>query len=96
LNKLEQIRHEAQQQVIQAEAEKNATIARALGEAEAAIIEADATAAAIQVITSQMTPEYAQYLWLTQWDGKLPLVVGEGTGLIIDVNSLLEETAPGG
>jgi hypothetical protein len=38
-----------------------------------------------------MTPEYAQYLWLTQWDGKLPLVVGEGTGLIIDVNSLLDE-----
>jgi len=91
LNKLEQIRHEAQQQVIQAEAEKNATVARALGEAEAAIIEADATAAAIEVITSQMTPEYAQYLWLSQWDGKLPLVVGEGTGLIIDVNSLLDE-----
>ena len=90
-NKLEQIRFEAQQQVIQAEAEKNATIARALGEAQAVIIEADATAAAIEVITGQMTPEYAQYLWLTQWDGKLPLVVGEGTELIIDVNSLLEE-----
>ena len=90
-NKLEQIRFEAQQQVIQAEAEKNATIARALGEAQAVIIEADATAAAIEVITGQMTPEYAQYLWLTQWDGKLPLVVGEGTGLIIDVNSLLDE-----
>jgi regulator of protease activity HflC (stomatin/prohibitin superfamily) len=95
-NKLEQIRHEAQQQVIQAEAEKNATIARALGEAEAVIIEAEATANAIEVITGQMTPEYAQYLWLTQWDGKLPLVVGEGTGLIIDVNSLLDETSPGG
>ena len=91
LNKLEQVRHEAQQQVIQAEAEKNATVARALGEAEAAIIEAEATAEAIEVITSQMTAEYAQYLWLTQWDGKLPLVVGEGTGLIIDVNSLLDE-----
>ncbi len=90
-NKLEQIRFEAQQQVIQAEAEKNATIARALGEAQAVVIEADATAAAIEVITGQMTPEYAQYLWLTQWDGKLPLVVGEGTELIIDVNSLLEE-----
>jgi hypothetical protein len=38
-----------------------------------------------------MTAEYAQYLWLTQWDGKLPLVVGEGTGLIIDVGSLLDE-----
>ena len=91
LNKLEQVRHEAQQQVIQAEAEKNATVARALGEAQAAIIEAEATSEAIEVITTQMTAEYAQYLWLTQWDGKLPLVVGEGTGLIIDVNSLLEE-----
>jgi prohibitin 2 len=90
-NKLEQIRYEAQQQVIQAEAEKNATIARAQGEAEAAIIEANATAKAIEVITAQMTPEYAQYLWLRQWDGKLPLVVGEGQGLIIDVNSLVDE-----
>jgi len=90
-NKLEQIRYEAQQQVIQAEAEKNATIARAQGEAEAAIIEANATAKAIEVITAQMTPEYAQYLWLAQWDGKLPLVVGEGQGLIIDVNSLVDE-----
>jgi len=96
-NKLEQIRYEAQQQVIQAEAEKNATIARALGEAQAVIIEADATAQAIEVITGQMTPEYAQYLWLTQWDGKLPLVVGEATGLIIDVNALIEEPeAPDG
>jgi len=90
-NFLEQVKFEAQQQVIQAEAEKNATIARALGEAEAVVIEADAAASAIEAITGQMTPEYAQYLWLTQWDGKLPLVVGEGTGLIIDVNSLLDE-----
>lgn len=90
-NKLEQIRYEAQQQIIQAEAEKNATIARALGLAEAAIIEANATARAIEFITSQMTPEYAQYLWLTQWDGKLPAVVGEGQGYIIDVNSLIDE-----
>ena len=90
-NKLEQIRYEAQQQIIQAEAEKNATIARAEGTAEAAIIEAEATARAIEVITSQMTPEYAQYLWLIQWDGRLPMVVGEGQGLIIDVNSLVDE-----
>lgn len=89
-NKLEQIRYEAQQQIIQAEAEKNATIARAMGQAEAAIIEANATAMSIELITSQMTPEYAQYLWLTQWDGKLPAVYGgEGQGLIFDVSSLI-------
>jgi prohibitin 2 len=34
-NKLEQIRYEAQQLIIQAEAQKNATIARALGDAQA-------------------------------------------------------------
>ena len=90
-NKLEQIRYEAQQQIIQAEAQKNATIAIALGDAEAAIIEADATAVAIEVITSQMTAEYAQYLWLTQWDGKLPAVVGDASGLIIDLSALVDE-----
>jgi regulator of protease activity HflC (stomatin/prohibitin superfamily) len=90
-NKLEQVRYEAQQQIIQAEAEKNATVARAQGEAEAAIIEADATAQSIELITSQMTPEYAQYLWLSQWDGKLPAVVGEGQGFIIDLSTLTEE-----
>jgi prohibitin 2 len=91
-NKLEQIRYEAQQQIIQAEAEKNATVARAFGEAEAAIIAANATARSIEVITSKMTPEYAQYLWLTQWDGKLPAVVGgDSQGLILDVSSLMDE-----
>lgn len=88
-NKLEQIRYEAQQQIIQAEAERNATIARALGDAQAVIISANATATSIEVITAQMTPEYAQYLWLQQWDGKLPAVVGEGQGFIIDVNALV-------
>jgi len=90
-NKLEQIRFEAQQQIIQAEAEKNATIAKAEGNAEAAIIEADATAQAIALITSRMTPEYAQYLWLTQWDGKVPVVVGEGQGIILNLDTLQEQ-----
>jgi regulator of protease activity HflC (stomatin/prohibitin superfamily) len=90
-NKLEQIKYEAQQQIIQAEAEKNATIARAEGEAQAAIIAANATAKSIELITARMTPEYAQYLWLTQWDGKLPAVVGEGQGIILDLTSLTSE-----
>jgi regulator of protease activity HflC (stomatin/prohibitin superfamily) len=87
---LEQIRYEAQQQIIQAEAEKNATIARALGEGQAQIIEANAKAEAIQLITSQMTDQYALYLWLNQWDGKLPLVMtSDEQGIIIDIKSLL-------
>ena len=89
-NELERIKYEAQQQIIQAEAAKNATIRRAEGEAEAQIINANATAKSIQIITSQMTDEYAQYLWLTQWDGKLPAVfTKDESGLIIDVSEFL-------
>jgi regulator of protease activity HflC (stomatin/prohibitin superfamily) len=92
-NTLEQIRYEAQQQIIQAEAAKNATIARALGVAQARIIEAEATAEAITLITNQMTPEYAQYLWLQQWDGKLPVVLsGDEQDYIIDISQLVDET----
>ena len=92
-NTLEQIRYEAQQQIIQAEAAKNATIARSLGVAQARIIEAEATAEAITLITNQMTPEYAQYLWLQQWDGKLPVVLsGVEQDYLIDISQLVDET----
>jgi len=89
-NELEKIRYEAQQQIIQAEAAKNATIRRAEGDALAQILAANATAESIQIITSQMTDEYAQYLWLIQWDGKLPAVyTKDESGLIIDVSEFL-------
>lgn len=92
-NELEQIRYEAQQQIIQAEAAKNATIRRAEGEALAQIIEANATAKSIEIITSQMTEEYSEYLWLIQWDGKLPAVfTKDQSGLIIDVSEFLNTT----
>jgi len=92
-NELEKIKYQAQQQIIQAEAAKNATIRTAEGEALAKIIEANATAKSIQIITSQLTDEYALYLWLSQWDGKLPLVyTKEGTGLMIDVSEFVNST----
>ncbi|MBN2336727.1 prohibitin family protein [Candidatus Bathyarchaeota archaeon] len=92
-NTLEQIRYEAQQQIIQAEAAKNATIARAEGDAFAQIIQANATAQAIKLITEQMTTEYSQYLWLQQWNGELPVVYsGDGQGLILDISQLTRDT----
>ena len=97
-NILVRIEYEAQQKIIQAEAQKNATIIAAeadarrveiaaLAEAFRVTTEANATADAIQMITDQMTPEYAQYLHLMQWDGKYPTtMLGslEDLGVIID------------
>lgn len=92
-NELERIRFEAQQQIIQAEAAKNATIRKAEGEALAQLISANATAKSIEIITNVMTDEYADYLWLIQWDGKLPLVyTRDENGLIVDVSDLLNIT----
>lgn len=92
-NELEKIRYEAQQQIIQAEAAKNATIRRAEGEALAQIIDANATAKSIQIITSQMTEEYADYLWLKQWDGRLPMVyTKDENGIMIDISEFLNTT----
>jgi len=92
-NELERIRYEAQQQIIQAEAAKNATIRRAEGEALAQIINANATAESIGIITGEMTEEYADYLWLISWDGKLPLVfTRDENGLIVDVSEFLNTT----
>ena len=89
-NDLERIRFEAQQQIIQAEAAKNATIRRAEGEALAQIIDANATAKSIKIITSQMTQEYANYLWLQTWDGRLPAVMTKDEqGLIIDASDFI-------
>jgi regulator of protease activity HflC (stomatin/prohibitin superfamily) len=92
-NTLEQIKYEAQQQIIQAEAAKNATIRTAEGEAQAQIIEANAQAEAIKIITEQMTDEYANYLWLQQWDGRLPAVMTKDEqGLIIDASDFINPT----
>jgi regulator of protease activity HflC (stomatin/prohibitin superfamily) len=78
LNELEQIRYEAQQQVIQAEAAANATIASAMAEAQRVTIEAQAQAEAIQLIQEQISqnPEYLQYLSILQWNGVLPYFFG--------------------
>ncbi len=92
-NELEMIRYEAQQQIIQAEAAKNATMRRAEGDAFAQIIDANATAQSIQIITAQMTQEYANYLWLKQWDGRLPMVyTRDENGLMIDISEFLNTT----
>lgn len=77
-NDLDTIKWEAQQQVIQAEAAANATIATATAEARATVIAAESQADAIQLVQEQLAqnPEYIQYLTVIGWDGKLPYFLG--------------------
>lgn len=70
----------ARQEVIRAQAEADATRARA-----------EAEAFAIEVINEQLSnsPDYVEYLKVTRWDGKLPLVSGSGSGMMLDISTLL-------
>ena len=68
-NDLKRIEVEARQHAAQAEGIAAANIAQANGEAQA-----------IQIINQALAnnPQYLEWLKTQQWDGKLPLVVGEG------------------
>lgn len=89
LNKLEQIKYDAQQRIIEADATKNATITLAEAEALKKTIEANATAQALLVVKTaeaesirllldqlrmQNQTEYLQYLAILQWNGILPYI----------------------
>ena len=99
-NQLLVVQYLAQQQVINASAEANATITRAFGVANATIIQANATAEAAKIITVQLSPEYVQYLTVLGWDGKLPIYWSGGDGgmpfLLIPIqnSTLTTKTTP--
>lgn len=102
LRNLERIEYEARQRIIEAEANYNVTLTNAQAEALKKVIEAQAyadslllqktaEAEAIQLVTSQLTEAYIEYLALMQWDGKLPYFFG---GDVIPFLEVPTEPAP--
>ena len=92
-NKVEIARYKQLQNIINAEGQYNVTVINANAEAMKKILEANGTATSIRLVTEQLTPPYATYLWITQWDGKLPLFMGgEGANVLIDITKLMNQT----
>ena len=77
-NDLKRIEVEAKQREANAIGLANANIAEATGEAEAIAIINNALAE---------NPNYLEWLKTQAWDGKLPLVVGEGTTPFISIQT---------
>ena len=79
-NELRRIEIEAQQAEAAAIGQQKANIARAEGVRQANILEAEGEAEAIRIIDTRLreSPSYLDWLKAQRWDGKLPLVVGEG------------------
>ena len=76
----EQKAQKAENDLIRIEVEARQHAAQAEGNAQANIAEASGEAEAIRIINNALStnPHYLEWLKTQQWDGKLPLVVGEG------------------
>lgn len=94
-NKTLEIEEQGKQDVIKARAAADAAKAKADADAYSVREKAKAEAEAIQLINAQLqnSPDYVEYLRTTRWDGKLPVVQGEGTP-IIDLRG--QQAATGG
>ena len=76
----EQKAQKAENDLIRIEVEARQAEAQAVGLAQANIAEANGEAEAIRIINQALAenPNYLDWLKTQAWDGKLPLVVGEG------------------
>jgi regulator of protease activity HflC (stomatin/prohibitin superfamily) len=79
-NELRRIEIEAQQAEAKAIGDQKANVARAEGIKQANVLQAEGEAEAIRIIDQQLraNPTYLEWLKTQRWDGKLPLVIGEG------------------
>ena len=78
----------AENLVKQAEANAQIAIAKARGEAEATKVKADAEAYYNRTIAASLSPMIVQEDWIEKWDGKLPTVASNGSGLMFNLTDL--------
>jgi len=67
-----------QNEVAQAKAEADKTVAEADGKARSILAVAKAQAQANEILSKSLTPELVQYKSVERWDGKLPRLTGQG------------------
>ena len=78
----------AENLVKQAEANAQIAIAKAKGEAEATKVKADAEAYYTRTISASLSTLIVQEDWIEKWDGKLPEVMSQGNGLMMNLPAL--------
>ena len=81
----------AENLVKQAEANAQIAIAKAKGEAEATKVKADAEAYYNRTISASLSPLIVQEDWIEKWDGKLPEVMTQGNGLMMNLPALSKQ-----
>jgi len=97
--KAEQAALQTENEVRQAEAEAEKSVAKAEGEAKVTRLRASAEADAIRIRAAALkeNPEILRLDAIQRWDGRLPVVVGEGgQDLILNLNDLKSDDLKSG
>ena len=76
----------SEQQAIAAISEGRRKVAVARADSAETVINANASALAIKIKQTQLTPMYIEFLKAQSWDGKLPTTVAGGSGLFLNLN----------
>jgi regulator of protease activity HflC (stomatin/prohibitin superfamily) len=76
----------SEQQAIAAISEGKRKVAVARADSAETVINANASALAIKIKQTQLTPMYIEFLKAQSWDGKLPTTVAGGSGLFLNLN----------
>lgn len=80
---------EAKQIAVQEAKQAEFVAKKALRQAEIEINLARGTAEAHQILQSTLTPSILKYEALQKWDGRLPMISGEGTNTVIELDDLI-------
>jgi len=75
------------------EIEAKQRVAKAQGMAEAALAKARAEAEAQTMLRETLTPEILKLRAVEKWDGKMPVVTGDGSAAIVDVAAIAASAA---
>lgn len=74
-----------------ADAEATVTKTKAQAAADALLIEAQAEADANGILEDSLTEKVLYYEYLQRWDGRLPMVQGDGAIPFVDITSLVDD-----
>lgn len=75
----------SEQQAIAAISEGRRKVAVARADSAETVINANASALAIKIKQTQLTPMYIEYLKAQAWDGKLPTTIAGGSGTFLNI-----------
>lgn len=85
---------QAENELRRTKAEGQKKVAEAQANAQAALLEAEGQAKANRTLAASLTPELVRMKYVEKWDGKLPAVQSGNGGVLVDVGSLTPQATP--